>query len=86
MAPTKSAAKHSRDLERKIPRCATIRFAQTHAGDDDGAVDVYDLAEAVYRKLKDHKNQIADAVKAHDLAATFQVVLDFPVSDEVPTP
>ena len=86
MAPTKSAARHSRDPERKIPRCSTLRFAQTHADAGDEAVDLYGLADAVYQKLKDHKDKIAQVVKTHDVVATFQVVLEFPVSDDVPTP
>lgn len=84
--PTRSQAKHSRDPARHLPRTSILRFAQTHADENIPVVDVYELAEAVYRKLKDHRRQIADVVKAYEVSATFQVVLDFPVSDEVSTP
>ena len=86
LTPTKSLAKHSRDAERRIPRTSILRFAQTHAKDDDQVIDFYKLAESVYNKLKGHAQKIHDAVKTHDASATFQVVLDFPVSDEVSTP
>ena len=86
LTPTRSLAKHSRDAERRIPRTSILRFAQTHAKDNDQSVDFYELAESVYNQLKDHAQQICDAVKAHDASATFQVVLDFPGSDEVSTP
>ena len=86
LEPTKCVAKHSRDPGRKLPRTSILRFAQTHADDDGESADVYELASAVHGKLKDFTGRIADAVKAGGISATFQVVLDFPVSDEVSTP
>lgn len=86
LVPSRSLAKHSRDAERKLPRTSILRFAQTHAEEDDQSVDFYELAETVYSQLKTHTPQIAEAVRAHDATATFQVVLDFPISDDISTP
>jgi len=86
LEPTSCKAKHSRDPEKMLPPKSSLRFAQTHAPLDDPSPDIYHLADLVCGILKDHAGQIAESVRAHDLAATFQVVLDFPVSDDISTP
>ena len=84
--PTMSMAKHARVPEKQLPRHSLLRFAQTYADDSAGFTDIYELSESVYRQLKDYKKQIASAVKVHSVEATFQVVLYFPVSDDISTP
>lgn len=84
--PTSSAAKHSRDPGKGLPRNSTLRFAQTHATSSDEVIDVYGLADDVIGKLSGHEEKLANAIRSHDVTATLQVVLDFPVSDAISTP
>jgi hypothetical protein len=86
LEPTESQAKHSRDPEQQLPRCSLLRFAQTHAEDNEPVLDVYELAEKVVDQLEPYTQQFADAILKYDIAATFQVVFEFPVADEVSTP
>lgn len=84
--PTRSAAKHSKNLERKIPRESLLRFAQTHADADGGVLDIYGLAERVVAQLEPFTRQFKDAATKYDAEAMFQVVFYFPISDEISTP
>jgi len=86
LEPTEIRAKHSRNPERKLPRCSFMRFAQTHADDSFEVLDIYDLAEKVVDQLEPYTQQFIDAVMNHNAESTFQVVFEFPVSDEVSTP
>jgi hypothetical protein len=86
LPPTESAAKHSRNAERKLPRCSLMRFGQTHAETNDGVLDIYALAEKVVEQLEPYTLQFAEAITKHTAEATFQVVFEFPVSEEVSTP
>jgi len=86
LAPTERAAKHSRNAERKLPRCSLMRFGQNHAETKDGVLDIYELAEKVVDQLEPYTLQFADAISKHRAEATFQVVFEFPVSAEVSTP
>lgn len=86
LAPTRSAAKHSRNAERKLPRCSLIRFGQTHAATKNGVLNIYELAEKVVGQLEPYTLQFAEAISKYKAEATFQVVFEFPVSEEVSTP
>lgn len=86
LSPCKSEAKHSRDTERKLPRCSLMRFAQTHADQNAQVLDIYKLADKVVEQLEPFTEQFATVIKKHDAEATMQVVFDFPVSDDVSTP
>ena len=85
--PSQSEAKHSKVIRgRKLPQASVLRLGQKHAEVIDGFVDVYKLTEDVYLELRDHTKDISNAIKSKDASAVLQVVLDFPISDEVSTP
>ena len=84
--PTQSRAKHSSDAEKRLPRCSLMRFAQTHAEDDEQCLDIYDLAEKVVDKLEPYTQQFADVIAKYSVKPSFQVVFEFPVSEDVSTP
>ena len=86
LAPTRSAAKHSKNPEKRIPRCSIMRFAQAHADENEDVLDVYALADRLVEQVEPYADQFASAIKKHDARATLQVVFDFPVSEEVSTP
>lgn len=86
VVPTRSVAKHSKDRQRGIPRCSLLRFAQTHADAEGQVLDFYDLAEQVIDQLEPFTESFAAAVKTHGAKATLQVVLEFPVAEEISTP
>lgn len=86
LAPTSSAAKHSRNPEKQLPRCSLVRFAQTHSDGNEPVLDVYELAEKVISQLEPYTQQFKEVITRYSVNATLQVVFEFPVSDEVSTP
>ena len=85
--PSHSEAKHSKVIRgRKLPQTSVLRLGQKHAEVIDGFVDVYKLTEDVYLELRDHAENIRNAIKSKNASAILQVVLDFPVADEISTP
>ncbi len=52
----------------------------------DELADIYKLAESVVDILEPHQPALAAGIREHGAVATFQVVMDFPIYEEVPTP
>lgn len=86
LAPMRSAGKHSKNPEKRIPRCSIMRFAQTDADQNEEVLDVHALADRLVEQLEPYAEQFASAIKKHDAKATLHVVFSFPVSEEVSTP
>ncbi len=50
------------------------------------AIDVYEMASKLVKKIKPHKDKIIKAIKAHGLSAELQVVLWIPTDESISTP
>ena len=86
LPPSRSTAKHSRDPEKKIPRCSLVRFGETQAEEGDSVFDLYELADRAIGHLEPYTSQFVEAIRKHEAEPTLQVVFEFPVSDDVSTP
>lgn len=84
LEPVECVTKYSRNPLRKLPRTSIVDYCRIEI--DSPLVDVYDLAERVVAHLESHQEQIRTAIISHRATATLQVVLYFPMSEEIPTP
>jgi hypothetical protein len=84
ISPGECVAKHSKNALRRIPRTSLLRYAQTES--EAEVIDVYEMAEKAVDLLEPHLESITSAIEEFNAEATFNVVLDFPLSDDVSTP
>jgi Domain of unknown function (DUF4279) len=84
LSPDKCVAKHTSNPEHKIPKTSLLRYAQVETFSDP--IDGYELAEKSIGILEPHLDSFVSAIRSHDAEAVFQVVLYFPVSEDVSTP
>ena len=84
LLPDKCVAKHASNPEHKIPRTSLLRYAQVETFLD--LIDIYELAERSIDILEPHLDSFASTIRDYDAEAVFQVVLYFPVSEDISTP
>jgi len=84
LSPDMCVAKHASNPEHNIPKTSLLRYAQVETFSD--LIDIYDLAERSINILEPHLDSFAAAIRYHDAGAVFQVVLYFPVSEDISTP
>jgi hypothetical protein len=84
IVPDECTAKHSRNLIHNLPRASLMRYAQleTHSA----LIDIYDLAERSLDILEPHLDSFCAAIREFNAKAVFQVVLYFPISEDITTP
>jgi hypothetical protein len=75
---------HSRNPLRKLPRTSILDYAQFETAAP--IVDIDDLSQKVVTILEPHQEALASAITNSGATATLQVVLYFPVSEDVSTP
>ncbi len=83
-SPDKSVAKHTSNPKRKIPKTSILHYAELETF--SALIDIYNLAERSVDILEPHLEYFASAIRDFDAQATFQVVLYFPISQDVSTP
>jgi hypothetical protein len=84
LRPDECVDMHSRNPLRKLPRATILNYARLET--DARLVDIYALSERVVDLLEPHQEQLASAISDYGAIATFNVVLYFPVSEEVSKP
>lgn len=82
--PVECVTKHSRNPLRELPRTSIVDYCRIES--DSSLVDIYDLAERVVAHLEPHQDQIRTAISSYLATANLQVVLYFPMSEEISTP
>ena len=84
LPPDKCVGKHTSNPEHKIPKTSLLRYAQVETFSD--LIDVYELAERSVDILEPHLDSFVSTIRSYDAETVFQVVLYFPVSEDIPTP
>lgn len=84
LSPDECIAKHSSNPEHQIPKTSLLRYAQVETFSD--LVDVYELVERSIDILEPHLNSFVSAIRDYSAETVFQVVLYFPVSEDISTP
>ena len=84
LSPDKCVVKHTSNPKYKIPKTSLLRYAQVETFTD--LIDVYELADRSVDILEPHLDSFASTVRSFGADAVFQVVLDFPISEDISTP
>lgn len=75
---------HARNPKYSLPKTSILRYAQVETYSE--IVDIFELAERSIDILEPHLDSLASAIHDYDTEAVFQVVLYFPVSEDISTP
>ena len=84
LPPDKCIAKHTKNRELEIPKSSLLRYAQVETFSK--LVDVYELSEKLVALLEPYLNQLVSAIRMYAATATLQIVLSFPISEDISTP
>ncbi|MFN6094618.1 MAG: DUF4279 domain-containing protein [Verrucomicrobiota bacterium] len=85
LPPDKFVAKHSSNPEHRIIRkTSLLRYAQVETFSE--IIDIYELAERSVDILEPHIDSFISTIRSCGADAVFQVVLYFPISEEISTP
>ena len=84
LEPCSRMQKHHLDEERKIPKLSTLRYGQVESF--EAVPDVYRLVDVVVERLSDHRQQLLQIAADPQCEVILQVVVYFPVSEEISTP
>jgi hypothetical protein len=84
LSPDKCVAKHASNPEPKLPKTSFLRYAQVETFSE--LIDIYELTERSVDILEQYSDSFATAIRDFNAIATFQVVLHFPVSEDIATP
>lgn len=84
LSPDKCIAKHTTNPEHRMPKTSLLRYGQVETVSE--LIDIYELAERAVDILEPHLDSFASTIRSYDADAVFQVVLYFPVSEDISTP
>jgi Domain of unknown function (DUF4279) len=84
LVPDECTAKHSNNSIHNLPRTSLMRYAQLETY--SALIDIYDLAEKSLDILEPHLDSFSAAIREFNAEAVFQVVLYFPISEDIAEP
>ncbi|MBK1883447.1 DUF4279 domain-containing protein [Luteolibacter pohnpeiensis] len=84
LSPDECVAKRANNPDHQIPKASLLRYAQVETFSD--LIDIYELAERSIDILEPHLDSLISAIRDYDADPIFQVVLYYPVSEDISTP
>jgi hypothetical protein len=84
LTPDKCIAKHASNPAHEIPKASLLRYAQVETFSE--LIDIYELAERSIDILEPHLDSFSSAIRDYEAETVFQVVLYFPISENISTP